>query len=592
MYSADPLILELLALLKAHGVRHIVISPGSRHYPAVRSLEADGGFSLYSVVDERSAAFFAMGVIRATGQPTAVMTTSGTAAVNLASAVADAYYQRLPLVAITADRLPQLLDQMEDQMVDQVHLFTGMLRGRALLRAVTADIDRWYNNRVLNEALLSMRTNGSGPIHINFPVRSHSGLSYDTAALPAARVISRHTSASGQIDWDGVRDRLRERRVMLLWGQGDPIDPETLAALDRFTAFTNSLIVADHLSNLHHPACLARPYASLGSGKARGGALVPDIVITVGGTLFLIEEVKSLLQSVEFEHWRVDPDGQVADPFWQLTDVFQVSAMEFLDVASLDAEPLRRHEYREVALEVSLSVPVPEQTYGELSTVGKLIERLPPESTFLIGNSSPMRMAHLFEIDPSVTVLANRGVNGINGSMSSAVGYAAASGRLSFLIVGDLSFFYDMNALSIRHRPPNLRILVVNNGGGALMHAAPVPAEPQLQDQAAVHTSAGHSTSARGWAESVGMRYLSAMDSDTLESALDDFVRTGVGEAVLLEVFSEKKVDMRQMAGYWEQTLTPATRVYRNMRAMAGNALRCLGLYEHARATKRKFSPR
>lgn len=589
MYSNDPLVLELLALLKAHGVLHVVISPGSRHYPAVRSLEADSDFKLYSVVDERSAAFFAMGIIRATGQPAAVMTTSGTAAVNLASAVADAYYQRLPLVAITADRLPQLLDQMEDQMVDQVHLFTGMLRGRALLRPVTADIDHWYNNRVLNEALLAMRTNGAGPIHINFPIRSHAGLSYRTRALPTARVISHHSPTSGQIDWDDVRERMHGRRIMLLWGQGDPITADTLEALDRFTARTNSLIVADHLSNLHHPARLARPAPALRSGKARNGTLTPDIVITVGGTLFLIEEVKSLLQSAEVEHWRVDPDGQLADPFWQLTDIFQVSPAEFLDAASCGAEPLSEHEYRDVAQEVSAAAPAPKQTYGELSTIGKLIERLPQNSTLLIGNSSPMRMAHLFEIDPSVTVLANRGVNGIDGSMSAAVGYAAVSEKLSFLVIGDLSFFYDMNSLSIRHRTPNLRILVANNGGGALMHAA-VPAESRLQSQAAIHTSAGHSTSVRGWAESLGIRYLSAMDAPSLDAALDEFVHANVNDAIVLEVFSVKTADTRQMSRYWDQTAAAGAGVYRKVRVTAGIALRHLGLYEQARVIKRKLS--
>ncbi len=590
MYSNDPLILELLALLKAHGVLHVVISPGSRHYPAVRSLEADNDFRLYSVVDERSAAFFAMGIIRATGQPAAVMTTSGTAAVNLASAVADAYYQRLPLVAITADRLPQLLDQMEDQMVDQVHLFTGMLRGRALLRAGAADIDQWHNNRVLNEALLAMRTNGAGPIHINFPVRSHTGLSYGIKALPTARVISHHSPVSGQIDWDDVRERMRGRRIMLLWGQGDPIGANTLEALDQFTATTNSLIIADHLSNLHHPARLARPFPALRSGKARSGILTPDIVITVGGTLFLIEEVKSLLQSAEVEHWRVDPDGLLADPFRQLTDVFQMSPTEFFDAASCGAEPLSEHEYRSVAQEVSAAAPAPKQRYGELSTIGKLIEGLPHDSTLLIGNSSPIRMAHLFEIDPSVTVLANRGVNGIDGSMSAAVGYAASSERLSFLIVGDLSFFYDMNALSIRHQPPNLRILVVNNGGGALMHS-PLPANPEIQSQAALHTSAGHNHTVRGWVESLGIRYLSATDAPSLTAALDEFTIPLVSEPMVLEVFSEKITDTRQMSDYWERTATAGADAYGKARAIGGMALRHLGLYEHARVIKRKLNP-
>lgn len=575
MYADDPMILELVALLKAHGVLHVVIAPGSRHYPIVRSLEADPDFQLYSVVDERSAGFFAIGVIRAIKAPVAVLTTSGTAAVNLASAVADAYFQRLPLVAITADRLAPLLDQMEDQMLDQTHLFAGTLRGRALLRPIRDDMDHWYDNRVINEALLALCVNGTGPVHINVPVFTHTGLSYSATELPAVRVISHHTPSKWGTDWSEVEERLRGKRVLVLWGQSDPVDAETLAAIEYFTTRTDSLIVTDHLGNLHHSAVLPNAFAALRSGKARSGALRPDIVITLGGTLFLIDEVKALLNAREVEHWRVDPDGKIVDPFWQLADVFQITPVDFFrNAVAVDTTPAN-FSYRAIATDVASVFPGLPTQFGELATIGALLNQLPTGSALHIANSAPMRMAHLYPIDPSVIVLGNRGVNGIDGSMSATVGYAAASERLTFLIIGDLSFFYDMNSLGIRDLPSGLRVLLINNGGGALMHA---PVTPILAEQAARHTSAGHDQSAQGWVESLGIRYLSAADAEGVEVALAELIAPIDAGPMLLEVFSDKVTDIEQLKGFHSANAVAGASTYIKARSLAGRTLRRLGL--------------
>ncbi|MBO0594576.1 2-succinyl-5-enolpyruvyl-6-hydroxy-3-cyclohexene-1-carboxylic-acid synthase [Nesterenkonia sp. E16_7] len=576
MYVDSPIVLELVALLKAHGVRHVVISPGSRHYPIMRSLEHDPDFHLYSVVDERSAGFFAIGVIRATNSPVAVLTTSGTAAVNLSSPIADAYYQRLPLVAITADRFPQLLDQMEDQMVDQSNLFAGTLRSRALLRPINTDTDHWYNNRVINEALLALRINGVGPVHVNVPIDNHTGLAYSTKTLPSARVVSHHTPTSWGTDWSDVEARLRGKRVMILWGQSGPVDSETLTALSDFTSRTDSLVISDHLGNLDHSAVLEKAFASLRSGRARAGAITPDVLITMGGTLFLIEEVKALLREHEVEHWRIDPDGRIVDPFWQLTDVFQVSSLDFLSKAVSVSSPQVQSKYREVASGIVNHVPKIPDTYGELGTIGRFLERLPQDAALHIGNSAPMRMAHLYEIDPKINILGNRGVNGIDGSMSATIGYAAASGQLTFLIIGDLSFFYDMNSLWIRHRPANLRILVVNNGGGALMHSSPVPSN--RAQQAALHTSAGHSDSVQGWVESMGIKYLQAHDGSSLEASLEIFMDPQSDSAIVLEAFSDKVADIGQLKDYHSSNGAVGSSTYRKVRSFTGRTLRKLGM--------------
>ncbi len=196
MYANEPLVLELTALLRAHGVRNIVISPGSRHYAFTRTFENDPYFNLHSVVDERSAAFFALGLIQATGEPAATICTSGTAALNYGSAIAEAASQKLPLVAITTDRLPEYLGQMEDQMIDQPGLFDRFVRFTGDLRPIANERDRWYCNRVINEALISVREGGGGPVHLNIPIESHSGVQFTVPSLPDVRVIARHRPES------------------------------------------------------------------------------------------------------------------------------------------------------------------------------------------------------------------------------------------------------------------------------------------------------------------------------------------------------------------------------------------------------------
>ena len=219
MYADEALVLELTALLKAHGVRDIVISPGSRHYAFTRTFEAYPDLRLHSVVDERSAAFFALGLMQATGEPAVTICTSGTAALNYASAVAEADAQKLPLIAITTDRLPDYLGQMEDQMIDQRGLFGGFVRYAGDLRPITNARDRWYCNRVINEALVAARAAGGGPVHLNVPLESHTGVQFTVPDLPEVRTITRHRLDDDALDWTALAKRLAPRRVLVVWGQ-------------------------------------------------------------------------------------------------------------------------------------------------------------------------------------------------------------------------------------------------------------------------------------------------------------------------------------------------------------------------------------
>ncbi|WP_244930153.1 2-succinyl-5-enolpyruvyl-6-hydroxy-3-cyclohexene-1-carboxylic-acid synthase [Nocardioides sp. W7] len=579
MYSDDPLILELLALLKSHGVSRVVIAPGSRHYPIARSLESDDYFTLHSVVDERSAGFFALGLIQASRSPVATLCTSGTAAVNLGSAVVEAFYQRLPLLVMTADRLPQLLGQMEDQMIDQTELFKNSVRSRALLRAGGSDLDRWYNNRSINTALLALTHAGGGPVHLNIPIASHSkGVTYTTSTLPRVRVIRRSEEPSPD-EWAAVAERLDGKRVLVVWGQGASRDLRVEDALKQFADAYDVAVMVDHLSAVDHDSRIPRPYALLMSGASRSPQLVPDIVITVGGNTFFVDQLKRLIVGASVEHWRVHPDGEVVDPFQRLTDVFQCGAAHFFtNAVGAQVAASRGRSYASAVREIALAVPEPDEPYGELAVISAFLKSLPAGCVLHLANSAPIRMAHLYDLDPSITVLSNRGVNGIDGSMSTALGFAAADERLNFLLVGDLSFFYDMNALWIRDRARNLRILLINNGGGALMHAAPLT--PDRAEQGARHISAGHAATAKGWVESLGITYSAVRTDAEVAAAIAQLTDATRIDGVVVEIFTEKVADIEQFKAYQAAIFGVSTGLStsQKIRRLGGKVLRRLGL--------------
>lgn len=579
MYAQEPLVVELTALLKAHRVRNIVISPGSRHYAFTRTFENDQDFTLHSVVDERSAAFYALGLIQATGEAAATICTSGTAALNYGSAMAEAASQKLPLVAITTDRLPEFLGQMEDQMIDQRGLFDGFVRYAGNLRPIANKRDRWYCNRVINEALVAAREGGGGPVHLNIPIESHSGVSFTAPRLPDVRVIARHLLESGEPDWTALAERLGRKRVLLVWGQGARPSDRAVEALSDFTESFDSIVIADHLANLHVDGRIDNPLAFLRIATASHPELKPDVVITFGGNVVFKDELKGFLSGSDHEHWRVDLDGAIADPFRTLTDVIQCRPEHFLQhIAAARVDPPTTRTYAGRMLEVANAVPAPPSEHGELAVIGGLMRALPIGSSLHIANSAPIRMAQLHGLDPSIDVFCNRGVNGIDGCLSTAIGYAAATAKPTFVIIGDLTFFYDMNSLWIRDLPDNLRILVLNNAGGAVMHV-PLPQEYSTT-VAGRHVSAEHAMSARGWVESLGIEYCAADDGESTATGIGWLMDLNEHRPRVLEVFSDKVTDIAQLKAYYSTLaggeVEPSA--YQRVRRLGGRILRRVGL--------------
>ena len=551
MYTDKKNILQLAALLEVYGITKVVLCPGSRNVPIAHTLSNHPAFTCYAMTDERSAGYFALGLALNSGKPVAVCCTSGTALLNLHPAVAEDFYQKVPLIVISADRPAAWIGQMDGQTLPQPDVFRTLVKKSVNLPEIHTDEDEWFCNRLINEALLETNHHGKGPVHINVPV-SEPLFGFTTAALPGVRVITRYQGLNiYDRDYNDLIDRMNKyRKRMIVVGQMNLI----YLFEKRYTKllYKHFAWLTEHIGNQTVPGIPVKNFdtALYAMPEEQMNRMTPDLLITYGGHIVSKRLKKFLRQHPPKEHWHVSPDGEVTDLYCSLTTVIEMDPFEFLEkIAGL----LENHtpEYPRIWEDYCKAVPEPEFAYSEMAAVGALIKSLPEKSVLHLANSSVVRYAQLYAISPTIEVCCNRGTSGIEGSLSTAVGYAATSDKLNFAAIGDLSFFYDMNALWNVNVGSNLRILLLNNGGGEIFHTL-----PGLEMSEASHKfiTAVHKTSAKGWAEERGFLYLRAENDGQLAETMQTFTcPETVERPILLEVFTDKDEDIRMLKNYYHQ---------------------------------------
>lgn len=541
MYVNDKMVLQLVALLKKFGIKRIVVSPGSRHNKLINSLEADGSFKLYLVVDERSAAFFALGLIQESDEPVAVTCSSGTACMNYGSAIVEAFYQRLPLLVLSSDRVPELLNQCEDQMYDQASTFIGCTKYHCELPVIDTPRDEWYCNRLINEALIELTHHGRGPVHINIPFAAHHGAAYNVETLPDARKITIHQLPFKESEWQMISSRLNNKKVMIIWGQAVSPLKEVETSENAFAEKYNVAVLTDKMSNCHAKNAIINTTITMSIMKDQQiPSLQPDIVISVGANYIFNNEIKAFLKKGKAEHWQVGLEDKVCDPFHTLTDIFEMPEAYFFNMLVDNCVSKSEGTYYTDWKTIADLPTVPDMQYCELYAITKLMSQLPANCDLQLANSQTIRMAHYIPIKESIRVNCNRGVNGIDGSMSTAVGFGADSDKPLFYITGELSFFYDMNSLSIRHLSKKTRILLINNQGGAVMYDKP---RNTATNELPIYLAAGESKVAKGWVESLGFKYLTATNKKEVDAGVNVLLDESINSPVLLEVFTNLSED-------------------------------------------------
>lgn len=546
-----------MALLEAHGVKKIVLCPGSRNVPLVHTLSTHPSFTCYPVTDERSAGFFAIGLALNGGGPAAVCCTSGTALLNLHPAVAEAFYQNVPLIVISADRPTAWIGQMDGQTLPQPGVFGTLVKKSVNLPEIYTDEDEWYCNRLINEALLETHHHGKGPVHINVPV-AEPIFRFTTESLPEVRVITRYQGLNVyDRDYNDLIKRLNQyQKRMIIVGQMNLIylfEKKYSKLLYKHFAW-----LTEHISNQTIPGIPVKNFdvALYSMDEEMQEKMVPELLITYGGHVVSKRLKKFLRQNPPKEHWHVAPDGEVVDLYGSLTTVIEMDPFEFLEKIAFLLDN-KTPQYPLLWENYCKELPVPELPYSEMAAIGALIKVLPENCALHLANSSAIRYAQLYSVGPTVEVCCNRGTSGIEGSLSTAVGYAAASDKLNFVVIGDLSFFYDMNALWNAGVGANLRILLLNNGGGEIFHTL-----PGLEMSGTSHKfiTAVHKASARGWAEDRGFLYQKVEDETQLEEAMALFAQPEpMSHPVLMEVFTNKNKDARILKDYYHKTKTTSS---------------------------------
>lgn len=548
MYSDIGNVLQLVALLKAHGIKHVVLSPGSRNSPLIHSFATDKDFTCYSIVDERSAGFFALGVIQSTNQPVAVCCTSGTAALNLGSAVAEAYYQQLPLLIITADRPQAWIGQMDGQTIPQINMFGQIVRHAVHLPQIQTKEDAWYCNRLINEAIHALNNHVEGPVQINIPL-AEPLFAFNTPELPEVRVI-RQSSAGYLLNEADAYDKRFNKysKRMIVVGQLPP-ENGLADALKALCYDYGVVVLTEQLSNIQLDEVRSFDTALSVASEEELNELAPELVITIGGHI-VSKRLKQFIRKQKVcEHWHISPSGEVTDTFQQVTDIIRCddkTLLEYLIANGNKCSPAYRDRWFDACARIS----TPQASFSDLSAVGAFINSLPTDAVLQLGNSNSVRLAQLFSLSPTVQVFCNRGTNGIDGSLSTAVGFAAASDKMTFLLLGDLSFFYDMNGLWNKYKKKNLRILLNNNSGGEIFHVLPGLNKSEVLSE---YIAASHQTDAKAWSEQQGLTYLSASNDDELKQNLPLLMDANHESPVLLEVFTSINQNTEQLKAYYKQ---------------------------------------
>jgi 2-succinyl-5-enolpyruvyl-6-hydroxy-3-cyclohexene-1-carboxylate synthase len=474
----------LVGVLERQGVRRVVLSPGSRNAPLLVTAARLAALERHVVVDERSAAFFALGLARQSRETVALACTSGTALLNYAPAVAEAYYQGVSLLVISADRPPEWIDQDDGQAIRQRGALAAVVKGSFELPVGTGDAERWHANRLVNEAINLSREGMPGPVHVNVPLREPL---YGFSARPAAAERLVAPAATYVALAHGEAARLRERllgspAVMIVAGFMPP-DEELAAAIRRLASMDNVVVLVDTLANLPAPGVINTVDRVLATiSPAERPALAPDLLITIGGAPLSRRLKEFIREFPPAEHWHAGQRHAPPDTYRSLSLHANMPPTAFFrqlgadNRATVDGSGYAaRWREKRAAAAARHEAAVAALPWCDLKAFSLLLPSLPAGCLLHLGNSTPARYAQLFGPSRAARTDGNRGTSGIEGSTSTAAGAAVASGRLTVLVTGDLSFLYDSNALWALPAPPGLKIVVMMNGGGGIFRCLPGP---------------------------------------------------------------------------------------------------------------------
>jgi 2-succinyl-5-enolpyruvyl-6-hydroxy-3-cyclohexene-1-carboxylate synthase len=529
-----------------HGITHAVICPGSRSAPLTLALARHPTVKTYVINDERSAAFIAMGMARELDQPIALVCTSGSAGYNFAPAVAEAFYQQVPLLILTADRPMEWIDQWDGQTIRQHELYGKHVKRSFSLPADYEHADsQWFINRTFNQAILETKAHPAGPVHINIPLREplYPALAEEIHFSPV-RVIHPLSGKSTLTENDvAMVGQLigQAKKILILPGQ-QRYHVELGQIIENFCHTTQAVMLTDVLSNFHEWTGITTADHFLGNVSAlQKEELQPELLITFGKSVISKQVKLFLRQYPPAQHLHIQTGGDLTDTFQSLTHLVTSEVADFFREVAIRLVKPSDDSYRKSWMkfhnpaQTALKSFFKREVFGELTALAKIIPLLPAQCSIHAANSMSVRylnMIGLNEAASGISIWSNRGTSGIDGCTSSTVGHALVSHHLHFLVTGDLAFFYDRNAFWNEYVPDNLRIILLNNHGGVIFSLIDGPAHLPERDS---HFVSSQRLNAKSLAAEFQIKYYFITDESSLLASWQDF-SLPTGGAKILEI--------------------------------------------------------
>lgn len=527
MFTIQENVRIVLSLLKQYNIRYVVVNPGGTNIPFSKAVQEDPFFKCYSVPDERSAMYFAIGLYLQTGEVIATSCTSAQATRNYVPGLTEAFYKHTPILAITTAKLQRFQYQDYMQAPDQCSLPKDSVKKSFDLPPVTDENTRIQVMHDAKEAILECIHRNPGPVQLNIRIDDAVQSQFIDCDLPSIAFLKRFQAWD---EWNG--DELLNKKILVIVGEHRPFTKRQQKALDDFCESYNVVVYVNHLSNYTGKYSI---HANLLMACGWLKNLRPDIVITVGGQTGDYSIYGALKSIDSYEHWRVAEDGNYVDTYGKLTKIFECPDYYFFEKASRSDKV--KHSYFDIwdscNQKINYSIDLP---LSNLFVAQQLCKKIPNNSIMNFAILNSLRCWNYMPLQQKVWGFANVAAFGIDGCNSMLLGESMNTEELCFIVTGDLAFFYDMNALGIRHIKNNVRILLINNNGGAEFKIM-THAWKQSIDVEQFISANGHNGSAKGWAENCGFKYLSANTKEKFYSCIDTFVKPN-SQPVLLEIFT------------------------------------------------------
>lgn len=533
LYTDELNIQILISLLKEHNIKNIIASPGATNISFVASVQSDDFFNVISCVDERSAAYMACGMAADSGEPVVISCTGATASRNYFPGLTEAYYRKLPIIAITATQHLGRVGQNVAQVVDRSIQPNDVFKKSIQLNSVYSEEDKWECNLKVNDALIECRRNGGGPVHINM-VTTYSN-NFNCNELPNERKIDRVT-------YSDIFPKINYNKVAVFIGSHIPMNKDLIEVIDEFCEKYNAVVLCDHTSNYN------------GKYKILGNIICNQVASNNLNKIDLLIDIGNISGAYmpinPKEVWRINLDGEIRDTYKKLRYVFQMEEKDFFIKYNEMTNKKVETKYFDVWLQERKKLVDKlekiELPFSNLWIVKNIINKIEEDDIVHLAILNTLRAWNYFDTNKKINFYCNTGGFGIDGIMSSAIGNSLITEKNVYCFIGDLAFFYDLNSIGNREIKNNLRILLVNNGCGVEFHnynhrAKIISTENNLDTKffaADGHFGNKSEKVVKHYAEDLGFKYISASTKDEFYNKIDEFTVKSSDKPIIFEIFT------------------------------------------------------